>query len=60
LIAGAMLITGMTVIVVRREWFELELFGILASYANHLYWLPISLYFPHARQDSLYLGHQTG
>lgn len=39
LIAGALLITGMTVIVVRRQWFELEIFGILASYANHFYWL---------------------
>jgi Predicted membrane protein (DUF2339) len=39
LIAGAMLIAGMTVIVLRYKWFELEVFGILASYANHFYWL---------------------
>ena len=39
LIAGAMLVTGMTVIVLRRHWFELEVFGILASYLNHLLWL---------------------
>jgi hypothetical protein len=39
LFAGAMLVTGMTLIVLRRRWFELEIFGILASYLNHLYWL---------------------
>jgi hypothetical protein len=39
LIAGAILIAGMTVIVVRRQWFELEVFGILASYLNHYIWL---------------------
>jgi hypothetical protein len=39
LIAGAILITGMTVVVVRRQWFELEVVGIVASYANHFIWL---------------------
>jgi hypothetical protein len=39
LIAGALLILGMTVIVVRRQWYELEVFGILASYGNHFLWL---------------------
>ena len=39
LIAGGMLIAGMTVIVLRHGWFELEVFGILASYANHFWWL---------------------
>jgi hypothetical protein len=39
LIAGALLVTGMTIIVLRRHWFELEVFGILASYLNHFYWL---------------------
>jgi Predicted membrane protein (DUF2339) len=39
LIAGAMLIAGMTVIVLRYRWFELEVFGILASYLNNFYWL---------------------
>jgi uncharacterized membrane protein len=39
LLAGALLVTGMTVIVLRRRWFELEIFGILASYLNHFYWL---------------------
>jgi hypothetical protein len=39
LLAGAILVTGMTVIVLRRKWFELEVFGILASYLNHCYWL---------------------
>ena len=39
LVAGALLVTGMTVIVVRRQWFQLDLVGMLASYANHFYWL---------------------
>ena len=37
--AGAILALGMTVLVVRRQWFELEVFGILASYLNHFFWL---------------------
>ncbi len=39
LIAAAVLVGGMTVIVLRRQWYELEVFGILASYLNHFYWL---------------------
>jgi hypothetical protein len=39
LIAGAMLIAGMTVIVLRYRWLELELFGMAAAYANHFWWL---------------------
>ncbi|HVG90872.1 MAG TPA: hypothetical protein VNB54_05220, partial [Alphaproteobacteria bacterium] len=39
MIAGALLVTGMTVIVLHYRWFELEIFGILASYLNHFYWL---------------------
>jgi Predicted membrane protein (DUF2339) len=39
LIAGLLLVAGMTVIVLRRGWYELEIFGILASYLNHFYWL---------------------
>jgi hypothetical protein len=37
--AGAILALGLVAIVHRREWFELELFGILASYINHFVWL---------------------
>ncbi len=39
LIASVVLVAGITLIVLRRQWFELEVFGILASYLNHLYWL---------------------
>jgi len=39
LIAGALLVAGMTIIVLRYRWWPLEVFGILASYANHFYWL---------------------
>jgi len=37
--AGGVLALGMVVIVSRMQWFELELFGILASYLNHYLWL---------------------
>ena len=37
--AGAILAVGLVAIVHRREWFELEVFGILASYINHFIWL---------------------
>ena len=54
LIAGALLVTGMTVIVHRYGWWKLEVFGILTSYLNHFYWLytifglePARASFPH-------------
>ncbi|HVR26332.1 MAG TPA: DUF2339 domain-containing protein [Candidatus Polarisedimenticolia bacterium] len=37
--AGAVLAAGLVVIVGRMRWFELEVFGILASYLNHFLWL---------------------
>ena len=37
--AGAILALALVVIVGLRGWFELEVFGILASYINHYYWL---------------------
>ncbi len=37
--AGAILALGLVAIVHRREWFALEVFGILASYINHYIWL---------------------
>ena len=37
--AGALLAGGLVVIVGRYAWFELEVFGILASYLNHYLWL---------------------
>jgi uncharacterized membrane protein len=37
--AGAVLATGLVVIVGRMQWFDLEVFGILASYLNHYLWL---------------------
>lgn len=37
--AGALLAAGLVVIVGRMQWFELEIFGILASYFNHYLWL---------------------
>ncbi len=37
--AGAVLAAGLVVIVLRMQWFELEIFGILASYLNHYLWL---------------------
>jgi Predicted membrane protein (DUF2339) len=39
LLAGAFLAIGLVSIVLKMGWFELEVFGILSSYLNHLYWL---------------------
>ena len=37
--AGVILALGIVAIGLRMQWYELELFGILATYANHFYWL---------------------
>ena len=37
--AGTVLAAGLVVIVIRMQWFELEIFGIAASYLNHYLWL---------------------
>lgn len=37
--AGAVLAAALVVIVGRMQWFELEVFGIVASYLNHFLWL---------------------
>ena len=37
--AGALLAAGLAVTVVRMQWFEMEVFGILATYINHFLWL---------------------
>jgi uncharacterized membrane protein len=37
--AGVVLAAGLVVIVARMQWFEMELFGILATYLNHYLWL---------------------
>lgn len=39
LTAGVILAAGIVAIALRMGWFELEVFGIIASYANHFYWL---------------------
>ena len=39
LTAGVMLAIGLVAIVLKMGWFELEIFGILSTYLNHLYWL---------------------
>ena len=39
LAAGVILAIGIATIALRMGWFELEAFGIAASYANHFYWL---------------------
>jgi hypothetical protein len=39
LVAGALLIVGLTWTVRIHQWFELEVVGILATYINHFYWL---------------------
>ncbi len=39
LAAGAILAIGLVAIVHKRSWFELEVFGLIASYLNHYVWL---------------------
>jgi hypothetical protein len=39
LASGAILALGIVAIALKMSWFELEVFGILASYGNHFYWL---------------------
>jgi len=39
LASGVILALGLVSIVIKMDWFELEAFGILSSYLNHLYWL---------------------
>ena len=39
LAAGVVLAIGIAIIALRRNWFELEVFGILGSYLNHFFWL---------------------
>jgi uncharacterized membrane protein len=39
LVAGVILALGIVAIALRKNWFELEIFGIVVSFANHFYWL---------------------
>ena len=39
LTAGIILAAGIVAIALRMGWYELEVFGILASFGNHFYWL---------------------
>jgi hypothetical protein len=39
LTAGVILAIGIVAIALRKGWYELEVFGILASFGNHFYWL---------------------
>jgi uncharacterized membrane protein len=39
LCAGVVLSIALVVIVLRLRWYELEVFGLLAAYLNHFYWL---------------------
>jgi len=37
--ASAILVVGLVVVSIRMRWFELEVFGLLATYLNHYFWL---------------------
>ena len=39
LAAGVILAIGIVAIALRMHWYELEIFGVAASYGNHFYWL---------------------
>lgn len=50
LLAGPVLAGGMIYLTLRRNWFELDVFGILAAYVTHFLWL-----LPLVKQDAA--GH---
>lgn len=37
--SGVILAIGLVAIVIKMGWFELEVFGVLSSFGNHIYWL---------------------
>ena len=37
--AGVILAVGIVAVALRMGWYELEVFGVLASFSNHFYWL---------------------
>ncbi len=39
LVAGAILAIGVVSVTLRFQWLELEIFGLLAGYLNHFFWL---------------------
>lgn len=39
LAASVVLMAGLVAVVLRMEWYELEVLGIVATYLNHYYWL---------------------
>ena len=58
LAAGVILAIGLVSIVIKMGWFELEVFGILSSYANHLYWL-YRLLGPNGAQGRAFADYQA-
>jgi hypothetical protein len=53
LASGVILAIGLVSIVLKMEWFELEVFGIVAAYLDHLYWL-YRLLGPHGAQGQAF------
>ena len=39
LVGSALLAVGLVVLVLRRRWFEMEVFGILTTFLNHYFWI---------------------
>ena len=56
--AGVILAIGLVTIVIKMEWFELEVFGILSSFGNHLYWL-YRLLGPNGAQGHEFKGYSA-
>jgi|GEM_PF-1895522 len=50
LLAGPVLVVGLSILVASRRWWELEVFGILAAYTTHFLWL-----LPMVKRDEM--GH---
>jgi hypothetical protein len=52
--SGVILAIGLAVIVVRKQWYELEIFGVLASFLNHAWWLR-----PTIERNQAQFGHNV-
>ena len=39
LVGNAILALGLVMIVFRRRWFEMEVFGVVVTYLNHFFWI---------------------
>lgn len=57
LIGSAILALGLVVIVIQRQWFEVEVFGLVVTYLNHYFWVrPIIEYGTPSQRSASFLA----